>query len=96
MPEESKKPAESLVQELLAERRNLMVANERLKLELADAKQGTAPADTSRTDELRAEIGRLRQRLDDASADLRVRTEERDALRDGIAAAVKKLEQEKS
>src|SRR5207245_2834938 len=45
MSKEQTKPSESLVQELLNERRSLKVAVERLKLELADAQSGSGGPD---------------------------------------------------
>ena len=45
MSSEPKKPAESLVQELLAERRELKVSLERARMELAEARQGVSGPD---------------------------------------------------
>src|SRR5256712_11161232 len=62
MSKEQTKPSESLVQDLLAERRQLKVAVERLKLELADA-QSSGGGPDPRVRELQDEIERLRYQL---------------------------------
>ncbi len=86
----SKKPAEpadSVVQSLLAERRSLMVALERARLELAEA-HGSAGAPDPRVAELQAELRRLRTQLDDARAEANLLRTERDELREGIVRAI--------
>ena len=62
MSKEQTRPSESLVQDLLAQRRELMVVVERLKLELAEA-QATGGGPDPRTrelGELKEEVERLR------------------------------------
>jgi uncharacterized protein involved in exopolysaccharide biosynthesis len=90
----SRKPAEpagSVVQSLLSERRSLMVALERVKLELAEF-HGTAAGPDPKLDELRGELRRLRTQLDDSRAEVNVLRAERDELRDGIVRALAQLE----
>jgi hypothetical protein len=89
----SRKPAEpvdSVVQSLLTERRSLMVALERARLELAEAK-GSAGGPDPRVAELQAEVRRLRTQLDDARAEVHVLRTERDELRDGIVRALAQM-----
>jgi len=81
MSKEQTRPSESLVQDLLAERRELKVAVERLKLDLADP----------RVRELQDEIERLRYQLASARAEANQLREERDELRAGIERAVQRL-----
>ena len=84
------KPSESLVQELLSERRTLKVAVERLRLELADA-QTTAGGPDPRLRELQGEIERLRYQLASSRAEAGLAREERDELRVGIERALQQL-----
>ena len=93
MSKEQTRPSESLVQELLAERRELKVAVERLKLDLADAKSSGGGPDP-RVAELQDEIERLRYQLASARAEVRKLREERDDLRSGIEKALGQLEGE--
>jgi chromosome segregation ATPase len=90
MSKEPAKPSESLVQELLSERRALKVTVERLRLELADA-QTTAGGADPRLRELQSEIERLRYRLASARAEAGLAREERDELRVGIERALQQL-----
>jgi chromosome segregation ATPase len=84
------KPSESLVQELLSERRALKVTVERLRLELADA-QTTAGGPDPRLRELQGEIERLRYQLASVRAEAGLAREERDELRVGIERALQQL-----
>ncbi len=84
------KPAESLVQQLLAERRQLKVALERARLEVEDAK-GTAGGPDPRVAQLQAELIRLRGQLDDTRAEVNLLRTERDELRVGIEHAITQL-----
>ncbi len=90
MSKEQTKPSESLVQDLLAERRELKVAVERLKLDLADA-QSNAGGPDPRLRALNEEIERLRYQLASARAEVNQMREDRDALRAGIERALAKL-----
>src|SRR3954464_3453466 len=66
MSKEPTRPSDSLVQQLLAERRELKIAVERLKLDLADAQLagGSGPNPLARdVGELKDEIERLRYQL---------------------------------
>ena len=90
-PAEADRPADSVVQNLLAERRSLMVALERARLDLADA-QGTASGPDPKLAELQAELRRLRMQLDDARAEVNLLRTERDELQDGIERALAQLE----
>ena len=92
MSKEPTRPSESLVQELLTERRELKVAVERLKIELADvqANSGGGPSD-SRVTEMREEIERLRYQLASSRAEATQLREERDELRAGIERALKQI-----
>lgn len=93
MSKEQTKPSESLVQQLLTERRELKVAVERLKLELADAKgSGTGP--DPRVGEFQEEIERLRYQLASSRAEATQLREERDELRGGIERAIDQLAEE--
>ena len=89
MSKEPTKPSDSLVQDLLAERRQLKVAVERLKLELEDAAKNTGP--DPRVKELQDEIERLRYQLASARAEATQLREERDELRAGIERALDQL-----
>lgn len=87
MSKDPNKPSEALVQELLAERRELKVAVERLKLELADSKGGSSGPDP-RVKQLGEEIERLRYQLASARAEANVMRAERDELKAGIERAL--------
>lgn len=93
MSKEQTRPSESLVQELLAERRELKVAVERLKLDLADANSSGGGPDP-RVEELRNEIERLRYQLASSRAEVTKLREERDELRSGIEKALGQLKGE--
>lgn len=90
MSKEPTKPSESLVQQLLTERRELKVAVERLRLELAEA-QATTGGPDPRLQELQGEIERLRFQLASARAEARLMREERDELRLGMERAIEQL-----
>jgi chromosome segregation ATPase len=90
MSKEPSKPSESVVQDLLKERRELRVALERLKLELAEV-QGTAGGPDPRVPELTAEIERLKYQLAQARAEARLMREERDELRQGVEHALDQI-----
>jgi len=83
MSKEPTKPSESVVQQLLAERRELKVTIERLRLDLADV-QATSGGPNPRVRELEGEIERLRYQLASARAEAGLMREERDELRAGI------------
>jgi len=91
MSKEPTGPSESLVQQLLAERRELKVAVERLRLELAEAKS-TSTGPSPRLQELQSEIERLRYQLASARAEAGLMREERDELRSGIEMALGLIE----
>jgi chromosome segregation ATPase len=93
MSKEPTRPSENLVQELLAERRELKVTVERLKLDLADAKASGGGPDP-RVKELQDEIERLRYQLASARAEVTRLREERDDLRSGIERALEQLASE--
>ena len=90
MSKEPTKPSESLVQQLLAERRELKVAVERMRLELADA-QATTGGPDPRLRELQSEIERLRFQLASTRAEAGLMREERDELRLGVERAIDQL-----
>lgn len=90
MSKEPTKPSESLVQELLAERRELKVAVERLRLELAEVVTTSGGPDP-RVRELQAEIERLRYQLASARAEAGLMREERDELRLGVEQALDQI-----
>jgi chromosome segregation ATPase len=90
MSKEPTKPSESLVQELLAERRALKVAVERMRLELADAKSSASGPDP-RVRELETEVERLRFQLASARAEARLMRDERDELRAGVERALEQI-----
>ncbi len=90
MSKEPKKPSESLVQELLAERRDLKVALERLRLELEDVRSTTAGPDP-RVSSLTAEVERLRYQLAHARAEAGLLRDERDELRLGVEKALEQI-----
>jgi predicted RNase H-like nuclease (RuvC/YqgF family) len=93
MSKEQTKPSESLVQDLLAERRQLKVAVERLKLELADAQAGDSGTDARAREvaEMKDEIERLRYQLASSRAEATLLREERDELQAGIERALDQL-----
>ena len=90
MSKEPKKPSESLVQGLLAERRDLKVALERLRLELADVQSASAGPDP-RVSGLATEVERLRYQLAQARAEAGLLREERDELRHGVEKALEQI-----
>jgi len=90
MSSEPKKPAESLVLELLAERRELKVLLERARMDLEEARQGVSGPDP-RMKELDAEVERLRHQLATARAEATQLREERDELRVGIEKTLQQL-----
>ena len=90
MSSEQKKPAESLVQELLAERRELKVSLERARMDLAEAREG-AVGPNPRLKDQEDEIERLRHQLATARAEANVLRDERDELRAGIEKALDQL-----
>ena len=90
MSKEPTKPSESLVQELLAERRDLKVALERLRLELADVRSASRGPDP-RVRDLSAEVERLRYQLAHARAESGLLREERDQLREGVEKALEQI-----
>jgi septal ring factor EnvC (AmiA/AmiB activator) len=90
MSKEPDKPSESLVQELLSERRALKVTVERLRLELADA-QSTAGGPDPRLRQLQDEIERLRYQLASARAEAGLARDERDEPRVGIKRALQQM-----
>jgi len=90
MSKEPTKPSESLVQQLLAERRELKVTVERLRLELAEAKT-TAGGPDPRLRDLQGEIERLRYQLASTRAEAGLMREERDELRLGIERALEQM-----
>ena len=92
MSKEPSRPSEALVQELLAERRELKVAVERMKLELEDAKRSAGGADPRAVKELQDEIERLRYQLASARAETNHLREERDELRAAIQRAIEQIE----
>ena len=94
MSKEQTKPSDSLVQDLLTERRELKVAVERLKLELADAKAGGGAGPDPRVKEMQDEIERLRYQLASSRAEVTQLREERDELKAGIERALDQLSQE--
>jgi uncharacterized coiled-coil DUF342 family protein len=90
MSKEPTKPSETLVQELLAERRELKVAVERLRLELEDVRK-TSRGPDPRVRELTAEIERLRYQLAQSRAEAGNLRQERDELREGVEQALEKI-----
>jgi hypothetical protein len=93
MSKEPAKPADSLVQELLQERRALKVALERARLELEETR-GSAGSPDPRVGELQAELRRLRTQLDGTRAEVNLLRAERDELRNGIVQVISQLEDE--
>jgi chromosome segregation ATPase len=94
MSKEQTRPSESLVQELLSERRELKVAVERLKIELEDAKASGGRGPDARLQELQSEIERLRYQLASVRAEVTQLREERDELKAGIERALDQLAEE--
>jgi hypothetical protein len=90
MSKEPSKPSESLVQELLTERRGLKVTVERLRLELAEA-QTSAGGPDPKVRELQGELERVRYQLAAARAEAGLMREERDELRLGIEHALQQM-----
>jgi chromosome segregation ATPase len=90
MSKELTQPSESLVQQLLAERRELKVTVERMRLELTEVQTKSGGPDP-RVRELQAEIERLRYQLASARAEAGLMREERDELRAGIEHAVAQI-----
>jgi chromosome segregation ATPase len=90
MSKEPTKPSESLVQGLLAERRELKVALERMRIELEDVKSTTAGPDP-RVRDLTAEVERLRYQLAQSRAEAGNLRDERDELRQGVEQALEKI-----
>jgi chromosome segregation ATPase len=90
MSKEPTKPSESLVQELLRERRELKVAVERMRIELEDVRS-TAAGPDPRLRELESELERLRYQLASARAEATLMREERDELRQGIERALEQI-----
>ena len=91
MSKEPTRPSDSLVQQLLAERRELKVAVERLKLELDDAATKSSGGPDPRVKEMLEEIERLRYQLASVRAEATGLREERDSLRAGIKRALDQL-----
>jgi capsule polysaccharide export protein KpsE/RkpR len=90
MSKEPTKPSESLVQELLAERRELKVALERMRLELEDVRSTSGKPDP-RVRDLSTEVERLRYHLAQARAEVGLLREERDELRQGVEKALEQI-----
>jgi len=91
MSKEPTKPSDSLVQQLLAERRELKVALERLRLELEDVRKTSGGPDP-RVRDLTSEIERLRYQLASARAEVGLLREERDELRQGVKHALEQIQ----
>jgi chromosome segregation ATPase len=87
---EPKKPADSLVQELLAERRELKVQLERARMEVEEARAGSSGPDP-RVKAMETEIERLRHQLATTRAEAGQWREELDALRQGVEKALEQL-----
>ena len=90
MSKEQTRPSESLVQQLLAERRELKVTVERLRLELADV-QGSSSGPDPKVRELQAEVERLRYQLASARAEAGNLRDQHAELRAGIEKALQQL-----
>jgi len=90
MSKEPTKPSESLVQELLTERRELKVALERLRLELNDLRSASGGPDP-RVSDLTAEVERMRYQVAHARAEAGLLREERDELRKGVETALEQI-----
>jgi chromosome segregation ATPase len=93
MSKEPTKPSDSLVQQLLTERRELKVQVERLKLELADAAGNSGGGPDPRVKEFQEEVERLRYQLASSRAEATQLREERDELRAGIERVLEQLEE---
>ena len=93
MSSEQKKPAESLVQGLLAEKRELKVLLKRARMELDEARQGASGPDP-RVKQLDDEVEWLRHQLATARAEATLLREERDELRVGIEKALEQFADE--
>jgi regulator of replication initiation timing len=96
MSKEQTRPSDSLVQELLKERRELKVAVERLKLQLADAEAAGGSGPDPRVKEQQEEVERLRYQLASVRAEATQLREERDHLRDGIEKALSQLNEDEA
>jgi chromosome segregation ATPase len=96
MSKEQTRPSDSLVQELLKERRELKVAVERLKLQLADAEAAGGSGPDARVKEQQEEVERLRYQLASVRAEATQLREERDHLRDGIEKALSQLNEDEA
>jgi hypothetical protein len=79
-------PADSVVQDLLAETRRLRIENERLRQEMAD-RDRPEPGPDPRIERLEAENRRLRQELGAANAT-------RESLEDAVSALLDRLERQ--
>lgn len=90
MSTEPTKPSESVVQKLLAERRELRIALERMRLELAEVRS-TSRGPSPRLNEMEIEVAGLRAQVDDLRAQLRLLSVERDGLREGVLRALDQL-----
>jgi len=90
MSKEPTKPSESLVQELLTERRELKVALERLRLELEDVRSTSGGPDP-RIRDLATEVERLRYQLAQSRAEVGLLREERDELRHGVEKVMEQI-----
>ncbi len=90
MSKEPTKPSESLVQELLTERRELKVALERLRLELEDFRSASGRPDP-RIRDLATEVERLRYQLAQSRAEAGLMREERDELRQGVEKVMEQI-----
>ncbi|MDQ6722016.1 MAG: hypothetical protein M3003_14635 [Candidatus Dormibacteraeota bacterium] len=90
MSKEPTKPSEALVQELLAERRELKVAVERLRLELEDVRSTSGMPDP-RVRDLALEVERLRYQLAQSRAEVGLLRDERDELRQGVEKALEQI-----
>jgi uncharacterized coiled-coil DUF342 family protein len=90
MSKEPTKPSESLVQGLLAERRELKVALERLRLELEDVRSTSGGPDP-RVRDLTNEVERLRYQLAHSRAEAGLLREERDELRAGVEKVMEQI-----
>ena len=90
MSKEPTKPSESLVQELLAERRELKVAVERMRIELEDVRSTSGGPDP-RVRDLTVEVERLRYQLAQVRAEVGLLREERDELRRGVEKVLEQI-----
>jgi len=90
MSKEPTRPSDSLVQQLLAERRELKVAVERLKIELADASANSSGGPDPRVKEM------LEDQLASVRAEATGLREERDSLRAGIKRALDQVAEDEA